>query len=343
MDQTPIGFEFLSGRTYDFKGVKTVWVKEQRSGWDRRQATLQVCVFADGIKRCGALLIYHGDPVGDSRRRAEEKLYDKRVCVVFNKTAWADGNNLQDWVRKQYALASEYFSTENEPRFLCLDAFAPQMTQGLRKEFKKLNYTTSYIPGGCTGFVQPLDVSLNKPLKALVAQYAADHADKFYNKYVAGDFTVGERRILLTQWIGDAFDELHVKYKKTIIETFQRVGLSLNLDGSEDYKLKIKGLDDIKVGDFKRKDLDPEDSLGSLTPIDLALVEAAQAKLVAKAAKAREKQAVKKAKADAMVNSLPDAITGEKDMKEESSDDEEEHEEVLTLERMATRSQTQVN
>ena len=36
MDQTPIAFEFLSGRTYDFKGSKTIWVKEQRSGWDRR-------------------------------------------------------------------------------------------------------------------------------------------------------------------------------------------------------------------------------------------------------------------------------------------------------------------
>ena len=141
MDQTPIGFEFLSGRTYDFKGAKTVWVKEQRSGWDRRQATLQVCVFADGNKRCQPLLIYYGDPVGDSRRRAEEKLYDKRVCVAFNKTAWADSQNLQDWVRKQYAIASEYFTHENEPRFLCLDAFAPQMTDQLRSEFKKLNCT----------------------------------------------------------------------------------------------------------------------------------------------------------------------------------------------------------
>jgi hypothetical protein len=40
MDQTPIAFEFLSGRTYELKGAKTVWIKEQRSGWDRRQATL---------------------------------------------------------------------------------------------------------------------------------------------------------------------------------------------------------------------------------------------------------------------------------------------------------------
>jgi hypothetical protein len=44
------------------------------------------------------------------------------------------------------------------------------MTNSLRDEFKKLNCTTSYIPGGCTGFVQVLDVSLNKVLKALVAQ-----------------------------------------------------------------------------------------------------------------------------------------------------------------------------
>jgi hypothetical protein len=108
MDQISIGFEFLSSRIYDFKSAKTVWVKEQRSGWDRRQATLQVCIFADGIKRCQPLLIYHGDLIGNSRRRVEEKLYDKRVRVAFNKTAWADSHNLQDWVRKQYTLSSEY-------------------------------------------------------------------------------------------------------------------------------------------------------------------------------------------------------------------------------------------
>jgi hypothetical protein len=32
IDQTPIAFEFFSGRTYDFKGALTIWIKEQRSG-----------------------------------------------------------------------------------------------------------------------------------------------------------------------------------------------------------------------------------------------------------------------------------------------------------------------
>jgi hypothetical protein len=110
-----------------------------------------------------------------------------------------------------------------------------------------------------------------------------------------------------------------VKYKKTIIKTFQRVGLTLNLNGSEDHKLKIKGLDDIKVGDFRRKEPDPKNGLGSLTAVDVAAVEAAQLKLKERVAKAREKDLI------------------------ESSDEEEEHEEVFTLRRMGTRSQTQVN
>jgi hypothetical protein len=52
IDQTPISFEFLGGRTYDTTGVRTVFVKQTRSGWDRRQATLQILVHADGIQRC---------------------------------------------------------------------------------------------------------------------------------------------------------------------------------------------------------------------------------------------------------------------------------------------------
>ena len=49
MDQTPISFEFLNGRTYDTTGVRTVFVKQTSLGWDWRQATLQILVHANGI------------------------------------------------------------------------------------------------------------------------------------------------------------------------------------------------------------------------------------------------------------------------------------------------------
>jgi hypothetical protein len=65
------------------------------------------------------------------------------------------------------------------------------MTRPLRDEFKKLNCTT-YIPSRCTGFTQVLDVSLNKELKALVAQQASDYANKFHDRYECRDFTISE-------------------------------------------------------------------------------------------------------------------------------------------------------
>jgi hypothetical protein len=87
MDQTPIAFEFLNGRTYDTRGVRTVFIKQTGSGWDRRQATLQILVHADGIQRCKPLLIFHGKnedyrqkPISGPLRR-EYKLYDSRVEV----------------------------------------------------------------------------------------------------------------------------------------------------------------------------------------------------------------------------------------------------------------------
>jgi hypothetical protein len=108
--------------------------------------------------------------------------------------------------------------------------------------------------------------------------------------------------------------------------------LSLNPNGSEDHKIKIKGLNGIKVGDFTRQALDLETSFSSLTAIDIALVEAVQAKLAHK----------KVAKSV--------VIAGEKDIEDEDNEDnkdnkdnKDEHKEVFTLRRMNTRSQTRVN
>ena len=35
IDQTPLPFEYLSGRTYAIKGEKTIWAKATKSGWDK--------------------------------------------------------------------------------------------------------------------------------------------------------------------------------------------------------------------------------------------------------------------------------------------------------------------
>jgi hypothetical protein len=75
----------------------------------------------------------------------------------------------------------------------------------------------SAVPGGCTGFVQLLDVSINKPLKDLIKEEQDDYWDQHLNEYEAEKFNVGERRILLTHWVAKAWKRLHSEKKDLII------------------------------------------------------------------------------------------------------------------------------
>jgi hypothetical protein len=94
MDQTPLAFDFISSTTYEEKGEKTIWLKETRSGWNKRQATLQVYISADGVPHCQPLLIFHSDIKGDTCRKDEEKKYAYGMDVLWNLLAWANEDTM---------------------------------------------------------------------------------------------------------------------------------------------------------------------------------------------------------------------------------------------------------
>lgn len=54
---------------------------------------------------------------------------------------------------------------------------------------------------------------------------------------------------MLTKWVGQAWQELHIEKNELICQTFRKLGLSLAVDGSEDRELSIKDLPGIVVGD----------------------------------------------------------------------------------------------
>jgi hypothetical protein len=277
MDQSPLAFEFLKGKTYAKRGDRTVTLKGVRSGWDKRQCTIQLVVFADGVMRCKVLIMFKGHPTKRStHRQAEYKQYHKSVIVIFNEKAYANTSNLIDWVKNQYSMASAYPLRDNEPRFLSLDAFAPHKNKGqkvkenestkqrekrlkeealqqqLQDELKKLNVTVSIIPGGCTGYVQVLDVTVNKIMKQYIEEFEDQWVDEHFDEWKANKFNVGQRRVLLTQWVGQAWEKLHKYHQNAIIKTFQNVGLSLPPDGSKDDQLHIQDLPNITVGDWQQ-------------------------------------------------------------------------------------------
>lgn len=62
-------------------------------------------------------------------------------------------------------------------RLLTWDSYGCHMMQSVKEALSRINVDRVIIPGGCTKYVQALDVSWNKPLKALVAEQ--------YNEWMA--------------------------------------------------------------------------------------------------------------------------------------------------------------
>ena len=275
MDQSPLPFEYLKGRTYAKKGDKTVRIQEGKSGYDRRQCTLQIAVFTDGVPRCKPLLMFKGKPKGDNRRKAEQKKYHPGVIIIFNEKAQANTSNLLDWVKNQYSTVSAYPLRDNEPRFLTLDSFAPHKNKGkkskekeslkekekrlleeklqqeLRDTFTKLNVTLSLIPSGCTGYVQVLDVLINKLIKVYIEEYEDLWVEQNFELWQSGGWSVGEHRILMTHWVTQAFEKVHTDHKDAIIACFKSVGLPLPTDGSEDHLLQVRDCPNLTYKDWQ--------------------------------------------------------------------------------------------
>jgi hypothetical protein len=84
-----------------------------------------------------------------------------------------------------------------EPKFLAIDVFRAHNTTEVIAAFKQLKTTVSLIPGGCTGFVQVLDIALNQLLKMLIKEKTDDYYNNYIEQWTAGKYTVGERRIML--------------------------------------------------------------------------------------------------------------------------------------------------
>ena len=71
-------------------------MSQPSSGLDKRQATLQLCIGADGEQNVKPALIFRGK----GRVATEEKeKYDKRVDVYFQQNAWMDEEINMQWVQ----------------------------------------------------------------------------------------------------------------------------------------------------------------------------------------------------------------------------------------------------
>ena len=160
MDQTPIEFDvFAKGSTYETCGAKTVWVKSNGSGLDKRQATVQLTIFADGAKRVKPLIVFRGKGLRINER--EKFSWDSRVTVRFQENAWVDEDIMAYWVHHMW----RPWMCSMTPNLLVADVHRAQKTSKILNMLRECNTTVALVPPGCTSLVQPLDVAFNAQFK----------------------------------------------------------------------------------------------------------------------------------------------------------------------------------
>jgi hypothetical protein len=127
LDETPLHFEFLNGYSYDFKGATTAAGKSERSGWDKRQATIVLYIMADGSTPFKPVIIFHGK--GTVARREH---YDDRVDVHFNETAYNNEDLFRTWLQNIYQLYVTQQACGIEESLIVMDAAAFHKTEAIR-------------------------------------------------------------------------------------------------------------------------------------------------------------------------------------------------------------------
>ena len=169
--------------------------------------------------------------------------YDKRVIVRFQENAWCDEEH---WAKNCWK------PMVREP-MLVLDLHRAQKTDRIQEVLAKdCDTTPVFVPAGLTNILQPLDVSFNAPFKEKVEAAAAQHMQANLDQYLNGKFTAGQRRVLLTKWVGDAW-EMFSETKGIAVRAFKKCGISTAADGSEDFEIHLENLEDYE---FRMEDPD---------------------------------------------------------------------------------------
>lgn len=96
-----------------------------------------------------------------------------------------------------------------------MDIAAFHTTEAILNKLRKFHILPSLIPRGCTGLVQPLDTTTNKPFKAFLRDETDDYIDKAASDNILGitknlnpdKWTVNDKRIMVTYVVAEAWSK----------------------------------------------------------------------------------------------------------------------------------------
>jgi hypothetical protein len=239
LDETPLPFEFLSGYFYDFRGARTIAGKSDRSGWDKRQATIILYIMADGNTPFKPVVIFHGKGTVASKEN-----YDDRVDVHFNEIAYNNEDLFHTWLCDIYQPYVAQHARGNEESLIIMDAASFHKTEIILDFVRQAEppMTTALISPGLISLVQPLDTAVNGLFKKLLQEAADVYMEELEKEdWMPKSWTIRNRREMATVIVARAWERLRGD-AGLIKQAFIQCGISIHPDGHEDHLINIKEL-----------------------------------------------------------------------------------------------------
>lgn len=132
------------------------------------------------------------------------------------------------WIRDIWA---KY--TKRCPSILILDSFSGHLTEEVQRAFSECNTTTIVIPSGCTSVLQPLDVSINKPVKSIMRNAWSDYMlTQVEAQDAPGNIKPPSKQDIL-EWTASALKKIESNPAAIIKKSFLVTGISNALGSHE--------------------------------------------------------------------------------------------------------------
>jgi hypothetical protein len=232
LDEVPLMFDVSKNKTLDFKGVRDVTILKNKKYKSRMTVLLSVVSNGDFLSP-----FVIGKSM--SKKTKEINCY-LNLFHSSNSNSWMTTTMFIEYLK---LVIIPYKRKTMGKIILIMDKFSVHTNSTVQDFMKNSNINYEYIPAGCTGFLQPLDVTINRVFKDGIRA----HYDEFLSETL--QVTQEQNQIYppskenFYSWIVGTLAKME---KNLIINSFKHCGINIGYGENELVNKKLTSINEIQ-------------------------------------------------------------------------------------------------
>ena len=207
-DEVPVPFDIVMNQTVESKGKDHVFISS--TGHEKSNFIVMLSVLATGEK-LKPLIVF-------KRKTVPKESFPEGIVVKANPKGWMTAPLMKEWLLE---CSNERPNRDMNPTksMLILDSARCHITDVIKEEIQKSS-KLAVIPGGLTKFLQPLDLSVNKPFKENLRKcWEVWMSDPENAQYTNNGRKKRASCTIVAEWVKSSFEAISTS---TIINWFHK-------------------------------------------------------------------------------------------------------------------------